>query len=82
MRIVLLVIIASTAMLVGGLALAGLPSPLGGVGVGLAMVGIAGFGVFLVYSDIKAARNGVGDAYNPGRAWRETRAAKPKDRKR
>lgn len=57
MRIAVLVGIACAALLGGGLMLAGEPGTLGSVGVGLALTGIAGFGLLLIYSDATAARN-------------------------
>jgi hypothetical protein len=74
MRMLLLVILACAAMLLGGLALAGLPGAMGGVGVGLTLVGVAGFGAFLVFAQIKAYRTDRGLYFTPGKAYREWKA--------
>ena len=85
MRIAWLVVIVGALLLVGGLALVGSPGTLGSVGVGLAMAGIAGLGVFLVYSDVTAARTagrGAGGGSASAGSGSETTAEQlpPKDR--
>jgi hypothetical protein len=74
MRMLVLAILACTAMLVGGLALSGLPGAGGGVGAGLAIVGVVGFGAFLVFAQIKAYRTDRGLYYTPGKAYKEWKA--------
>lgn len=71
MRSPLLVIAACAAVIILGLALAGVSSTAGSV---IALIGIAALGAFLVFAQVKAARNDPGLYYTPGKARREWKA--------
>ena len=71
MRSPLVVVAICAAVMIGGLLLVSVSSLAGAV---IAIAGIAGMGVFLVYAEIRAARNSPGLIYTPGKARREWKA--------
>jgi len=70
MRLSVVMVIASAATIVVGLLL--VPS-VEGLGTGVALVGIAALAGFMLFTNVKAWRNGQGDVYTPGKARREAR---------
>jgi hypothetical protein len=72
MRTPFLVIVACSAMIIGGLALSAV-SP--AIGAGIAVAGMVLLAGFFIYVNIRAWRNGQGDYLTPGDGYRETHAA-------
>ncbi len=72
MRTPFLVIAGCIVMIIGGLALAGVPGMGAGIGAGIAIAGIICLCGFFIYVNFRAWRNGQGDYYTPGKAYRET----------
>jgi hypothetical protein len=64
-------IVGSSLLLIGGLALVPASAPAGAV---LAVMGILWLGGFLIYAYIRAYQTGQGDRYTPGKGYREVQA--------